>query len=381
MPRAAVLNIGNIGAAIGLGSKTRPEIADVKGGSGGAATARVAIIGTGLIGTSIALGLKAKGPRGLEIVGTDRSRENVREAQQMKAIDRIEPSLARAVDGASLVIIATPILSIREVMEDIAGYLEPGAVVTDTGSTKAEIMRWASMLLPKHAAFIGGHPMAGKTEAGPGAAEATLFEGARWVVTASRQAPKGAIELILGLARTLGATPQFMDPEEHDAYVAAVSHLPLMAATALFQLARSSEAWPEMSLLAAGGFKDTTRLAGTDSAMAHDIAITNRKQIAHWLQRYREALQALETEILDIEHESELFRALSQANLQYAAFSQGIVGRKEVHEDLVANLPESGGMMDMLIGGALAERARELQKRSEERLEESERDFRAGGRG
>jgi prephenate dehydrogenase len=153
-----------------------------------------------------------------------------------------------------------------------------------------------------------------------------------------------------------------------------------MAATALFQLARSSEAWPEMSLLAAGGFKDTTRLAGTDSAMAHDIAITNRRQIVHWLQRYREALQTLEEGILDMDRESDLFRTLSQANLQYTAFSEGVVGRKEVHDDMIASLPTQG-MMDMLIGGALADRARELQKRADERLEEAEREFRSGGRG
>jgi prephenate dehydrogenase len=380
MPRAGVLNIGSIGAAIGLGSKAKqPEIADV-GGGGGGPQPRIAIIGTGLIGTSIALGLKKNGPRGIEIVGSDRSRDNANEALRMKAFDRIDPSAGRAVDGAALVIIATPILSIRDVLEQIADGLEPGVVVTDTGSTKAEIMRWASMLLPSHVAFVGGHPMAGKTDAGPGAADAMLFNGARWVVTASRHAPKEAIELVIGLARTLEAVPQFMDPDEHDAYVAAISHLPLMAATALFQLARSSEAWPEMSLLAAGGFKDTTRLTGTDSSMAHDIAITNRKQIAHWLQRYREALQSLEEGILDIEHESDLFRTLSQANLQYTAFSEGVVGRKEVHDDMIANLPTQG-MMDMLIGGALADRARELQKRSEERLEESEREFRSGGRG
>jgi prephenate dehydrogenase len=381
MPRAGVLNIGSIGAAIGLGSKARPDIADVRGGTeGGGPQPRIAIIGTGLIGTSIALGLKKKGPRGIEIVGSDRSRDNAREALQMKAFDRIEPSPGRAVSGAALVIIATPILSIRDVMEQIGESLDPGVVVTDTGSTKAEIMRWASMLLPTNVAFVGGHPMAGKTDAGPSAADAALFNGARWVVTASRHAPKDAIELVLGLARTLDATPQFMDPDEHDAYVAAISHLPLMAATALFQLARSSEAWPEMSLLAAGGFKDTTRLAGTDSAMAHDIAITNRTQIAHWLQRYRDALQTLEEALLDSDNESELFRTLSQANLQYTAFSEGVVGRKEVHDDMIASLPTQG-MMDMLIGGALADRARELQKRSDERLEEAERDFRSGGRG
>src|SRR5262249_22309048 len=109
-----------------------------------------------------------------------------------------------------------------------------------------------------------------------------------------------------------------------------ISHVPLMAATALFQMARSSEAWPELSLLASSGFRDTTRLTGTEPSMAHDIAITNREQIVHWLQRYREALVKLEEAIRDAEHENDLFRTLSTANLDYTAYREGAVGRKEV---------------------------------------------------
>ncbi|RLT28168.1 MAG: prephenate dehydrogenase/arogenate dehydrogenase family protein [Chloroflexi bacterium] len=341
---------------------------------------RVAIIGTGLIGASIGLGLKANGAPGLEIVGSDRFRDNARGAEQVHAVDRVEVDPRKAVQGAGLVIIAVPILAIHEVMEEIAGSLEPGAVVTDTGSTKGDVLRWARELLPSNVAFVGGHPMAGKTESGPRAADAKLFEGARWVIAAPRHTPGDAVEVVNGLASGLGAVPQFMDAMEHDAYVAAISHLPMAAATALFRLARSSEAWPELSVLASTGFKDTTRLTATEPAMAHDILITNREQIVGWLRRYREELHKLEDEIANINDEAALFRSISETNLQYTGFREGVVGRQEVHDNMLDEIPEAG-MMDLILGGALAERARELQKRSEERLAESEREMRSGGRG
>jgi prephenate dehydrogenase len=171
----------------------------------------------------------------------------------------------------------------------------------------------------------------------------------------------------------------FMDAEEHDAYVAAISHLPLMAATAMFRLARDSEAWPELSLLAAGGFKDSTRVAGTDPAMAHDIALTNRTQIIHWIERYREELRALQQQIADTEDEEALFHFLAKTSLEHGAFMTGAVGRKEVDERHWEAVPDSA-LMDLLMGGTLAERARELTKRSEERIAEAERRARYGGR-
>ncbi len=341
---------------------------------------RIAILGTGLIGASIGLRLKATSTGdGLEVVGFDRYRDHAQGAERAKAVDSIVRDPTEAVRGAGLVILAAPILAIRELMEQIAHALEPGAVVTDTGSTKAEIMRWARELLPDTASFVGGHPMAGKTESGPGAAEATLFEHARWAIVPSPEAAEDAVDVVAGLAHMMGAQPLFMDAEEHDAYVAAISHLPLMAATALFRLTRDSEAWPELSLLAAGGFRDTTRLAGTDPAMAHDIAITNRTQIIHWLERYREALHRLQQQLADTEDEQELFRLLTKTNIEHGAFMSGAIGRKEVGEKHWESVPDSA-MLDLLMGGTWAERARELSRRADERIAESERRARSGGR-
>ena len=341
---------------------------------------RIAILGTGLIGASIGLRLKAAHGENTEVVGYDRFRDHAQAAERAKAVDRIVRDPREAVRGAGLVIIAVPILAIREVMEEIAHDLEPGAIVTDTGSTKAEVMRWARELLPANVSFIGGHPMAGKTDAGPGSAEATLFEKARWAIVPTTEATEDAIDVVAGLAHMMGAQPMFMDAEEHDAYVAAISHLPLMAATALFRLVRDSEAWPELSELAAGGFKDSTRVAATDPAMAHDIALTNRTQIIHWLERYREELRSLQLQVADTEDEQALYRLFAQTSLEHTAFMTGPVGRREVDERHWEAVPDSA-MMDLLMGGNLAERARELTKRADDRIAEAERKIRYGDRG
>lgn len=341
---------------------------------------RIAILGTGLIGASIGLGLKAGKQRdSLEVIGFDTFRDHAQSAEKLKAVDKAVRDPADAVRGAGLVFLAAPILAIRELMEEIARGLEPGAIVTDTGSTKSDIMRWAREYLPNTVSFVGGHPMAGKTESGPGAADARLFENARWAIVPTTEASGDAVDVVAGIAHQLGARPMFMDAEEHDAYVAGISHLPLMAATAMFRLVRDSEAWPELSLLAAGGFKDSTRVAGTDAAMAHDIALTNRTQIIHWLERYREELRDLQRQIADVEDEQELFRLFAKTSLEHGAFMTGAVGRKEVDEKAWDTIPDSA-LMDLIMGGNLADRARELTKRADERIAESERRARYGRR-
>ena len=320
---------------------------------------RIAILGTGLIGASIGLGLRDHADmKGIEIVGFDASREREREAERRNAIDKRERGLRRAAEGASLVVISTPILAMKEVMEEIAPALMDGAIVTDTGSTKAQVLRWAEDVLPDSVNFVGGHPMAGKTAFGSKAAEGTLFQGARWVIVPSRDASKASVETVAGLATALGAKPMYMDAEEHDAYAAAISHLPLFVASVLFRLTRDSEAWPELSLMAATGFRDTTRLAGTDEQMAHDIAITNREQVIHWIQRLRGALYELEDMLGDPERDEDLLRYFAQLNLDHISFQDGQIGRVEVDQK-GGGLPDSS-MTDMLLGGMLSDRLRQL---------------------
>ncbi len=254
---------------------------------------RIAIIGTGLIGASIGLALMSRKTRNYVIVGADRDRGNARQAKKMGALDREVGSLEEALDSAGIVVLAVPVQAAKQILQESAKYLAEGAVVTDTCSTKTDILRWAEEFLPEHVHFVGGHPMAGKEKSGPTAAATDLFKGATWAVTPSPRADEDAVRAVLGLVETLGAVPLYIDAAEHDQYVAAVSHLPILLSVALFRLVRDSAGWEDASLLSGPGFRDLTRLASGDPTMARDILATNREAVLHWLHRFQDELSTI----------------------------------------------------------------------------------------
>lgn len=260
------------------------------GASEKTATEKIAIIGLGLIGGSIALALKRANIAGLHIVGTARTRDTLRAATKLGAIDEEAASPADAARHARVVIIAAPILATKSILEEIAPILDEGTVVTDACSTSGEVMRWAKDILPSHSYFVGSHPMAGKETQGIAAADADLFRDKPWVISPSVNAPEAAVQTIVGVAQTCGAIPVFMDADEHDSYVAAISHLPFTVSSALFSMAYGSAAWPELASLASSGFRDTTRLASGSPEMMHDIAVTNRDNLLHWIDRFQQEL-------------------------------------------------------------------------------------------
>lgn len=252
--------------------------------------ARIALLGTGLIGSSTALAIKAHNPT-TRVVGYDTSGDNLRRAHGMKAIDSHRP-MAEAVQDADLVIVATPLGAMQSIFEEIGPRLKQGAVVMDTGSTKGSVLAWAQAL-PEGIHFIGGHPMAGKTESGPDAAEATLFDGRVWCIVPSATASREAIEAVVKLVESFGAVTHFLDADEHDGLVAAVSHLPYLLAVALISLVGSERSWRETATLAAGGFAYGTHLASSDPRMFADIARSNRDSIVRRLDLYLAELQTL----------------------------------------------------------------------------------------
>ncbi|MGB4863023.1 MAG: prephenate dehydrogenase/arogenate dehydrogenase family protein [Tepidiformaceae bacterium] len=274
------------------------------------AQSRIGIIGTGLLGSSIGLALAGREKRQYEIVGADRNRAVSRTAKKLGAIDKDVGSLEEAIDGAGLVIIATPVVAARQIFQDAGQYFADGAVVTDVCSTKADIMRWAQEFLPESVSFVGGHPMAGKETSGPENASADLFRGATWAMTPSARADERAVGVVLGLIETLGANPLYIDPSEHDQYAAAVSHLPLVMSVALFRMVRDSQGWEDASLLAGPGFRDLTRLASGDPTMSRDIMMTNRDAVLHWITRLQKELNTVK-EALETGHEPvyDLFRS------------------------------------------------------------------------
>jgi prephenate dehydrogenase len=259
------------------------------------AQSRIGIIGTGLIGTSIGLNLMARKDRQYEVVGADRDRHVAKTAKKLGALDREVGSLEEVAQGAGLVIIAIPVLGAKPLLQELGKLLEPGAVVTDVCSTKADIMRWAAEFLPETSHFVGGHPMAGKEQSGPEAATASLFKDATWAVTPAPRADERAVGIVLGFVESLGAQPLYIDPAEHDQYAAAVSHLPLLMSVALFRMVRDSHGWEDASLLAGPGFRDLTRLASGDATMSRDIMVTNRDAVIHWVGRLQEELSTIKT--------------------------------------------------------------------------------------
>lgn len=331
---------------------------------------RVAILGTGLIGSSIGLRLRERLPD-LDIVGYDRLADVASAAVRRGAIQRQFHTPAEAVQGADVVILSAPVLSIRALMQEIADAVGPDAVITDVGSTKRAVLEWAAEIFPGHPGFVGGHPMAGKTETGPGAADPALFEGARWVVVPPPTASEHAVATVTNLVEAAGAQLMFMDADEHDAYAAAVSHMPLMAAIALFSLERSSEAWPELSLLAAGGFRDMTRLSGTNPAMAFDIAATNRQHIVHWMDRYVETLQELRRRVADESAEEDLYRLIAATEWEYTGFRAGNIGRQEKGGEAMSAI-DGVSFGEFLAGSWVTDKLATLTREAEDRVAQRE---------
>ncbi len=324
-----------------------------------AETRRVVIIGLGLIGGSIGLRLKAADLPGLDIVGSDIDGSRERAAKKSGAIDRVEHDLARAVRDARLVIVAVPIAALRDVFTAIAPHLTDGALVTDTASTKREVMKWATELLPENVSFVGGHPMAGKEQTGIENADATLFEGRAYCICPALSASPTAIQSVVGLAQALGAEAVFIDAEEHDVYAAAISHLPLITSTALFRLLRESPSWDDLGQLASTGFRDMTRLASGDPSMSNAIWKTNREAIIHWVDRLTEELKRMRGMLSDAQDE-ELFKLFAEAKLQRDEFIANPPRR-----ETAARGPEvdrGRALLDIFVGGMMANNIRRVSK-------------------
>src|SRR5579859_7021686 len=243
---------------------------------------RVAIVGLGLIGGSIGLALR-QGKAAQQVVGYDLGKGVSSLAQKVGAIDQSYDTLADAVRGAELVILATPVGAMRALLQNIAPSLSPGSVVTDVASTKVQVISWAEEFLPSSASFVGGHPMAGKEVSGVKEADATLFRQRIYCLTPTARTRPAAVNKVVALVETLGARVRFLEPAEHDGQVAGVSHLPFIASVAIMNTVAGGPAWGDAAMLAAGGFRDMSRLAAGNPEMYRDICLTNSEALTRWL--------------------------------------------------------------------------------------------------
>jgi prephenate dehydrogenase len=261
---------------------------------------RIAILGTGLLGTSVGLALRAAGYKG-SIVGWNRSPEQARTAQSMGAIDSIVPIALDAARESDVVLLSVPIFATLDFMEQLAGVLSPDQLVTDVGSTKREISAFATRLYNQHgrAAFLPGHPMAGKERGGASLADANLFRGAVWIFAdaPNMQRSSHSSELIHAwrewVAR-FGAKIVDLDAARHDELVAWISHLPQFVSTALGALLEDQVGdAPELKEIGGRALREMTRLAASPYSMWRDIALTNTEQIESVLHVFEQRLAHL----------------------------------------------------------------------------------------
>jgi prephenate dehydrogenase len=273
---------------------------------------RITIVGLGLIGGSIGLALRQT-ENDYEVVGHDREHAVASKARKLGAVSKTEWNLISACEEADLIIIATPVMAIKETLTAIASYLKPGCLVTDTASIKGPVVAWAKETLPETVHFVGGDPIISQEASigdslptGIEGARADLFQGGLYCLTPSPETAPQAVQLATDLVHLLGASPFFLDAAEHDGLIAGVDHLAFVLSAALLGTTVTSPAWREMRKLAGEAFQNVTRFSSGDAATYRDACLSNGENIVRWidaclvrLQELREVIAAQEAEELE----------------------------------------------------------------------------------
>ncbi len=256
---------------------------------------QLAIVGVGLLGGSVAKGARLGG-LARRIIGIGRDARRLRPALDDGTLDLAVTDLEGGVREADVILLATPVLTIEGLLERVWRAAPDGALITDVGSTKRNIVRAAERLAATRSLrFVGSHPLAGSEQAGYSVARADLFRGATVVVTPTEATELGALKKTTEFWEALGARVSSLDPEAHDRTVAAISHLPHLIACALVDGAARVE--PSALELAARGFRDTTRVAAGDPDMWTEIFLANRDALSATVEAFREALADLQRAI------------------------------------------------------------------------------------
>lgn len=256
---------------------------------------RVTIVGLGLIGGSMGLALK-KSKLDIEVIGHDKNTGVAARAQKRGAVDATKWNLIDACDGAGMIFLALPVDGIKDTLAALKPHLAPGVIVSDTATTKAPVLAWASEL-PDGVQFVGGDPVIQidrvGTETGIDAADVDLFKGATYCIVPSKTAAAQAVDTVASFAAMLGATPYFIDAAEHDGLMTGVAHLPALLAAALLSATVRSRGWREMSKLAGADFRAATGIAPHDGAAAREQFLAHRADLVRWIDALAEEMQTL----------------------------------------------------------------------------------------
>ncbi len=254
----------------------------------------IGFIGLGLIGGSIARGIKRVRPD-IKILATMRTRSRLEKAKQDGIVDVILDGVDGQLKQCDIIFLCTPVEYNVRYLKEISPYLKENAIVTDVGSTKADIHQAVRELHMEHC-FIGGHPMAGSEKTGYENSTDHLLENAYYILTPTPASRPEDVEAMVNIAKLIGSIPLVLEPDSHDQIVAAISHLPHIIASSLVNLVQAKDKEGEpMKRLAAGGFKDITRIASSSPEMWEQICMTNTGPISNMLEAYMDSLQQIHT--------------------------------------------------------------------------------------
>lgn len=259
---------------------------------------RVALVGIGLIGSSLARALRKHG-LAREVVCSARSQATCDKALELGIVDRATTDSAAAAEGADLVVLCAPVGAYAELAARIAPRLRPGAIVTDVGSIKQGVLRDVGPHIPDGVHLVPGHPVAGTEHSGPEAGFAELFEGRWCILTPPPGTNPAAIERVAELWRRVGSNVETMEASHHDRVLAITSHLPHLIAYTIVGTAVDLESSTQSEVIkfSAGGFRDFTRIAASDPVMWRDIFLNNREAVLEIIQRFTEDLTMLQRAI------------------------------------------------------------------------------------
>lgn len=311
-------------------------------------TPKITIVGLGLIGKSIGKMLRTVGGQ-LQVVGHDREPLVAREAEKAGAVNRIHWNLIDACDGADVVIIATPLPGVRDVLQAIASDLKPGCLVMDTAVLKTPVLQWADDALPAEVNFVGGNPiLSAEPSSEQDKSRPDLLKGTLFCLTPSVKAAPEGIHLATDVVRLLEARPFFLDAAEHDGLIAGVEQLPVMLALSLLQTVSGEASWREMRKLAGTLFEDTTRALSQDPSTFRDALLLNRDNVTRLVDQWVETLHGLRDTV-----QSQDAEGLQQIIEETVAVHQHWLKDRSVglwEKPPAPDIPTGGGFMGRMFG-------------------------------
>ncbi len=259
---------------------------------------QITIIGTGFIGSSIGLAIKAA-DADITVVGHDKNPETAGLARHKQAVDKVDWNLLNACEGADMVVLAIPLSEVEETLRLIAPVLADGCVVTDTASLKQPVMEWAQALLPETVNYVGGNPMIQNETGGPEEARADAFTGGIYCITPAPGTHPDAVGLVSSLVNLMGAQPYYLDPAEHDGLMAGASHLPLALALALVSGVTREPGWREVRKFAGSNFDTLSGLLVETPEAVSQTLLANRENVMRWIDAYIKQLQEVRQLVVD----------------------------------------------------------------------------------